>query len=201
MIDYNNWYPSKGAYEEGDRIKPKKWNEVPDEVTDGTEDNIVEYIKSEFSDLVISHHRFRGDRTVTIKKEGIHKVLQSLKEHPEFALNMLTDITAVDYLGQRPRFEIVYHLTNVNKSLRIRIKAEVPERSPEVETVTDLWLTADWLEREVFDMFGIKFKGHPDLRRILLYEEFSGHPLRKDYPWNKQQPRVKPIKPPAALPE
>jgi NADH-quinone oxidoreductase subunit C len=117
-------------------------------------------------------------------------VLKLLKE--EYGFDMLADLSAVDYLGQEPRFELVYHLNSIQKNIRLRIKSPITE-GEEADSVVSLWPIANWLEREVWDMFGIKFKNHPDLRRLLMYEEFEGHPLRKDYPINKRQPRVKPI--------
>ncbi len=103
---------------------------------------------------------------------------------------MLADLSAVDYLGQTPRFEVVYHLNSLERNVRLRVKVPVNE-GEEVESVTSLWQIANWLEREVWDMFGIRFSNHPNLKRILMYDEFEGHPLRKDYPITKRQPRVR----------
>jgi len=98
----------------------------------------------------------------------------------------------VDYLDKRtPRFEVVYHLYSLSKNHRLRVKIPVAGEDPVVDSLTPLWKGANWLEREVWDMFGIRFRGHPDLRRILLYEQFEGYPLRKDYPVNYRQPLVK----------
>ena len=98
----------------------------------------------------------------------------------------------MDYLDKRtPRFEVVYHLYSLSKNHRLRVKIPVAGEDPVVDSLTPLWKGADWLEREVWDMFGIRFRGHPDLRRILLYEQFEGYPLRKDYPVNYRQPLVK----------
>jgi NADH-quinone oxidoreductase subunit C len=105
---------------------------------------------------------------------------------------MLIDLTAVDYLPREPRFEVVYHLHSISINHRVRIKLLVPEGEPEVDSATDLWSSANWLEREVWDLYGIRFAGHPDLRRLLLYEQFEGHPLRKDYPKERRQPLVGP---------
>jgi NADH-quinone oxidoreductase subunit C len=105
--------------------------------------------------------------------------------------NFLSDVTAVDYWKQKePRFEVVYHLYSLDRGHRLRLRVPVPENDPTVESLTPLWKGANFLEREVWDLFGIRFIGHPDLRRILLYDEFQGHPLRKDYPVNLWQPRV-----------
>jgi NADH-quinone oxidoreductase subunit C len=102
------------------------------------------------------------------------------------------DITAVDHLGRKPRFDVIYHLLSVPSKRRLRIKVQVEDGESTVDSLTSLWGDANWLEREVWDMFGIRFSGHPDLRRILLYEEFQGHPLRKDYPIRKRQPLIGP---------
>jgi NADH-quinone oxidoreductase subunit C len=103
-------------------------------------------------------------------------------------------LTAVDDLCEErlPRFDVVYHFYSLEKNHRVRIKAGVDEREPEIDSISAIWPIADWFEREVWDMFGIKFKGHPNLKRILMYEEFQGHPLRKDYPVTKRQPLIGP---------
>jgi NADH-quinone oxidoreductase subunit C len=119
------------------------------------------------------------------------EIVRFLKEDPKLDFDFLADLTAVDYLGKKdPRFEAVYHQLSWQSHRRIRVKVPVPEDQPEVDSLTPLWKGANWLEREVWDMFGIRFRGHPDLRRILLYEEFRGYPLRKDYPVNQRQPLV-----------
>jgi NADH-quinone oxidoreductase subunit C len=119
------------------------------------------------------------------------EVCAFLKDNPQSDMNMLTDLTAVDYPDREPRFEVVAHLYSLNRGHRLRLKARVGDRdgeTVEIDTLTELWASANWLERECFDMLGVKFLGHPDLRRILLYPEFEGHPLRKDYPAEKIQP-------------
>jgi NADH-quinone oxidoreductase subunit C len=155
-----------------------------------SESNLIQSIRAKISKDVLGFHSYVGDDTILIRRESVFAVLKLLKE--EFGFDMLADLSAVDYLGQEPRFEVVYHLNSLQKNIRIRIKTPVSE-GEEVDSVVSLWPIANWLEREVWDMFGIKFKNHPDLRRLLMYEEFEGHPLRKDYPINKRQPRVKPI--------
>lgn len=119
--------------------------------------------------------------------KDIFEIGKALKKHFE----ILLDITAVDYFKKKEkRFEIVYHFLSLKEKVRLRIKVPVGE-GEKVPSYTPLWKNANWLEREVYDMFGIEFEGHPDLRRILLYPEFEGHPLRKDYPLKKSQPRIK----------
>jgi NADH-quinone oxidoreductase subunit C len=109
--------------------------------------------------------------------------------------DFLADVTAVDYFGRDPRFEVVYHLRSMQTGSRLRITLPVgmieDGPAPEVPSVVALWPSANWAEREVYDMYGIKFAGHPDLRRILMYEEFIGYPLRKDYPKEKRQPLIR----------
>jgi NADH-quinone oxidoreductase subunit C len=122
----------------------------------------------------------------------VQEIFRLLKEDPQLDFNFLADLTAVDYLDKRtPRFEVVYHLYSLSKNHRLRVKIPVAGEDPVVDSLTPLWKGANWLEREVWDMFGIRFRGHPDLRRILLYEQFEGYPLRKDYPVNYRQPLVK----------
>ncbi|GAB4172779.1 MAG: NADH-quinone oxidoreductase subunit C [Calditrichia bacterium] len=132
----------------------------------------------------VSFEEFKGMLTVIIQKKDIIPVLKYLKTHKQFKFDYLTDVTAVDYLDmeKEPRFAMVYHLQSLDNDFRIRVRALVEEDDVEVDTVSSLWKGAIWLEREVFDMFGIIFKGHPDLRRILTPDNFDGHPLRKDYP-------------------
>jgi NADH-quinone oxidoreductase subunit C len=108
-------------------------------------------------------------------------------------MDMLIDLTCVDFPDREPRFEVVAHLYSLNKGHRLRLKARVGNEEgddAEIDSVADLWASANWAEREAWDMFGVRFRGHPDLRRILMYPEFDGHPLRKDYPANKIQPLV-----------
>ena len=137
-------------------------------------------------------HAKLGDATVVVDKERLVEVMRLLRDDPELAFDMLTDLTCVDYLGEQPRFEMVYHLYSVTQNHRLRVKARVPEQPCEIDTLCPLWASANWMEREVWDLYGVRFTGHPDPRRILLYEEFQGHPLRKDYPKERRQPLVGP---------
>jgi len=118
--------------------------------------------------------------------------MRFLRDDPATQFEMLSDVCAVDYLPRVPRFEVVYHLYSVAKNHRLRVKVICDGASPSVPSVTALWESANWMEREVWDLYGIRFDGHPDLRRILLYDEFEGHPLRKDYPKERRQPLVGP---------
>jgi NADH-quinone oxidoreductase subunit C len=141
---------------------------------------------------VLETHARLGDVTALVKKEQIGEVMRFLRDDPELSFDILMDLTCVDYLGQQPRFEIVYHLYSLAKNHRLRVKARVAEDTCEIETLCPLWASANWMEREVWDLYGVRFVGHPDLRRILLYEEFQGHPLRKDYPKERRQPLLGP---------
>ncbi len=126
-----------------------------------------------------------------LKREEAKEILSALKTEESFLFNMLIDITAVDWLETRePRFDVIYQLLSLTYYHRLTLKIMVPNTEPELDSVLELWPAANFLEREVWDMFGIRFRGHDDLRRILLYEEFVGHPLRKDYPLRGKQPRV-----------
>lgn len=141
--------------------------------------------------IPLENHAWEFGLTVGVRPENALEVFRRLKDEPEFQLNFLVDVTAVDFLDQREtRFEVVYHLLSLSHLHRLCVKIQVGEETPEVDSVVSLWPTANFLEREVFDMYGIRFRGHGDLRRILLYDEFVGHPLRKDYPLRGKQPRV-----------
>ncbi len=168
--------------------------------------SLSEQIKEKFGSAILGTHNFRGDDTLVVPPGSLHQVLRHLKENPEFYFNVLMDLTAVDYQtfgdpglvrpdvkeGKGSRFEVVYHLYSMDKNHRLRVKVPVEEADCVMPTATDLWAAADWYEREIWDMFGIRFEGHPNLKRILMYEEFVGHPLRKDYPVNKRQPLIGP---------
>lgn len=137
----------------------------------------------------------KGDESIAVKREGVLEVCRVLKESP-FDFNMLMDLFAVDYLHwpEKPsRFEVVYNLYSLQNKTRLFMKVAVSEKEAEIPSVCGLWPAANWFEREVYDMMGIRFKGHPNLKRILMYEGFEGHPLRKDYPFNKRQPILGPV--------
>ena len=137
-------------------------------------------LKERFAAEIIDIKEFRGEVTVTVKKDNIVEICNFLKS--ALAFNMLTDVTAVDYLGQDPRFLVVYNVYSIPNKDRLRVKAQVSVGDATIDTVSSVWSSAEWLEREVFDLFGIKFNSHPDLRRILLTDDWVGYPLRKDYP-------------------
>ncbi|MFQ5893348.1 MAG: NADH-quinone oxidoreductase subunit C [Nitrospinota bacterium] len=157
----------------------------------------LQLLQERFRSVIREVHTLHGDDTVVIEPDANRDVLRFCKEEPKLAYSFLMDVTCVDYLhypGREglPRFAVVYHLYSLEHNHRVRITCPVAEDDPAVASVVELWPIADWLEREAWDMFGVTFTGHPDLRRILLYEEFEGHPLRKDYPIARRQPLVGP---------
>ncbi|MBI3312076.1 MAG: NADH-quinone oxidoreductase subunit C [Candidatus Omnitrophica bacterium] len=189
---------------------------------------VSDIVRDQFPQWVIATHRYRGDETVVITREGLLAVCRFLRDDPAMAMNFLMDLTCVDYLGfgtapasaptlktpsplpyfmkSKPstetwnrqidpaaRFEVAYHLYSLTRNHRVRLKVPVTAEDPTVDSVTSLWESANWFEREAWDMFGIRFTGHPDLTRILMYEPFEGHPLRKDYPVSKRQPLIGPV--------
>ncbi|MDA8087572.1 MAG: NADH-quinone oxidoreductase subunit C [Nitrospiraceae bacterium] len=144
---------------------------------------IAEKIKETFPDEVAAVSQFRDQVSVHLKKDRIFEICQYLHDTPELDFDYLVDVCGVDYLGKKtPRFEVVYHMYSIAQRHFIRLRAQVPEEEPVIRSVVPVWRGADWHERECFDMMGIRFEGHPDLRRILLPEDWVGHPLRKDYP-------------------
>ena len=187
---------------------------------------LIESVTNRFPDAVSASHAYRGDQTVVVRPEFLLPIARFLKEDPALQMNLLVDVTAVDYstFGKSPtpaffassgiavrpssqipdedpwpgppakaRFAVVYHFYSIDHKHRLRLVVPVEETEAELDSLTPLWAGADWLEREVWDMYGIRFRGHPNLKRILMYKEFEGHPLRKDYPVNKRQPLIGPV--------
>jgi NADH-quinone oxidoreductase subunit C len=124
----------------------------------------------------------RDEMTVYVERGAIREACVVLKDDAECAFNFLSDITCVDWYPSEPRFEVVYHLLSIPKKERVRLKVRLNAASPAIESLTSVWPGANYFEREVFDLFGIRFTGHPYLRRILMPEDWEGYPLRKDYP-------------------
>jgi NADH-quinone oxidoreductase subunit C len=151
---------------------------------------LIDLVKSRFGDAVLETDERLGEETVVVARDALPEICRALRDDPETAFDFLTDLTAVDLHGRTPRFEIVAHLFSLSKRHRLRLKVRVDEAEPSAPTLSGVWKNANWLEREIYDMFGVRFEGHPDLRRILLYPEFVGYPLRKDYPVNKRQPLI-----------
>jgi NADH-quinone oxidoreductase subunit C len=154
---------------------------------------LISLVSEQFKGKVLETHSQHGDDTLVLEAHSWQAVHQFLRDNSRTRMDMLTDLTAVDFPEREPRFEVVSHVYSLSLGHRLRLKARVGDSEgddAEVLTLTDLWASANWMEREVWDMFGIKFRGHPDLRRILMYPEFEGHPLRRDYPADKIQPLV-----------
>ena len=155
----------------------------------------VRKLREAFPDAVLEVGFFRSEVTVVLRREEIVKVCRFLRDDPDLRYDFLSDLTAVDRLGspQRgsptfgARFEVVYHLYSIPRKGRVRLKVRA-EEGEAVPSVTSVWEGANWYEREVYDLFGIPFEGHPDLRRLIMPEEFEGHPLRKDFPVSAAPP-------------
>jgi NADH-quinone oxidoreductase subunit C len=154
---------------------------------------VLDALKSRFGAAILETHSDYGDDTAVVDPASWKAVCQFLHDDPQMDFDMPVDLAGVDYPKRLPRMEVVMHLYSVGRRHRVRLKARVGDDELlgcELESVVSIWPGFDWLEREVFDMSGVTFKGHPDLRRILMYPEFEGHPLRKDYPAQKVQPLI-----------
>ncbi len=161
-----------------------------------TPEQLAESVRQKFPNVVTAACVTAGSATVTVKKQGVKGFCSSLRSDPAFSFNILMDLFAVDYKEweeKDARFEVVYNLFSLKHNHRLFVKAAVTEEDSAVDSVVPIWPAANWFEREVWDLMGVRFNGHPDLRRLLMYEGFEGHPLRKDYPVNKRQPLVGPL--------
>ncbi|MBE7462972.1 MAG: NADH-quinone oxidoreductase subunit C [Planctomycetes bacterium] len=153
-------------------------------------EKLQQAVRERFEPVVLDWTVFRDQPCLHLSRDRVVDVMRFLRDEAAFKFEMLTDVTALDHLKLPPemeswareRFAVVYHLFSLSHNARLRVKAYVPEEPCEIESVTGLWLGANWAEREVYDMYGIVFLGHPDLRRILTPDHYEGHPLRKDYP-------------------
>jgi len=145
-------------------------------------DGILSKVKEKFPESVLDASTFRGEITLYLRAEDILPICRFLHDDPELSFDFLTDLCGVDNHPHEPRFQVVYHLCAMKTRLRLRLKVSLPHGVPRIASVVSVWKAANWLEREAFDMFGIRFLEHPDLRRILLTPDWEGHPLRKDYP-------------------
>lgn len=146
----------------------------------------IKFIQDKFGEAIVQAKVEFGQAILEVKPATLHELLQFCRDDSRLKMHMLLDVVAVDFPRQPSRFEVVYLLYSVELKVRMRIKVRVAEGEA-LPTATDLWRSADWAEREVWDMFGIRFTGHPNLKRILMFEGFEGHPLRKDYPINRRQ--------------
>ncbi len=151
-------------------------------IQDLEQNPIVRKLREWSAQAVAEASIFRGELTVVVPREQLRHVAEFLQGDPELQFTLLSDITATDGFPLEPRFELNYHLVSLAGRERLRVKVRLAGSEPVADSVTTVWPTADWHEREIFDLFGVRFEGHPDLRRILMPEDWEGHPLRKDYP-------------------
>ncbi len=155
------------------------------------EEILVKKVKDAFRDAIIETAVYKGEVTHLVDKMALGSIGTFLKTDPGLRMNYLVDVLGVDYHTRVPRFEVVYHLYSIIKKHRLRLKIKAAEGET-VPSVTSVWLGANWPEREVYDMFGIVFEGHPGLKRIYLPEDWEGFPLRKDYPLRGYKDRYNP---------
>jgi NADH-quinone oxidoreductase subunit C len=141
----------------------------------------IDRVKGQFGASILRAETFRDEATLIVERDRIVEVLEFLKEDPDLSYDYLTDICGVDYKPRKPRFEVVYHLCSTKFDRRLRVKVPLEEGDP-IRSSESIWKAANWYERETYDMLGIRFENHPDLRRILMWEGFEGHPLRRDFP-------------------
>lgn len=154
---------------------------IPSENIANKLNELISIMQQKFSSKIIESSHSFGDLVVTVDKESLLEVIAFLKDDSGYLFRQLTDVTAIDYPNKENRFTVVYQLLSLSFNLRLRLKIEIPENYI-VDSLFNRYSNADWLEREVFDMFGIYFKNHPDLRRLLTDFGFEGYPLRKDFP-------------------
>ena len=174
--------------------EPETWTEREAEVQ--AEGLVLQRLREKFGQALLEVKAWRNETTVVLAPQDLVRVCRFLRDEPDLAFDFLSDVTGVDRMmlpESSPRFEVVYHVYSLQYRRRLRLKVRVGNGQA-VPTVTDLWPTANWHEREVYDLFGVPFEGHPDLRRILTPDDWEGHPLRKDYPveaspkWWEEEP-------------
>lgn len=157
------------------------------------EDKLRHFFNTNFAEALIKEDNFRNQQSFYIKENFLLEICQALYDNEELNVKLLSDITSLDWLNHANekfgRFEIIYNFYSINNKYRFFIKVCIDEDNASVDSLTSIWAGADWMEREVFDMMGIKFNGHPDLTKILTPDELEGHPLRKDFPLTYEQPR------------
>lgn len=146
---------------------------------------VQEFLAERLGPDALDAHAFRGDATVVVARERVVDVLRWLREEP-WRFEVLTDLTAWDRYPTEPRFEVVYHLLSLRRRERLRVKTRVPGDDPTLPSAVSVFAGANWFEREVWDLFGVRFTGHPNLVRILMPDDWEGHPLRRDYPLTEE---------------
>lgn len=150
-----------------------------------TQEEIVAKIQDRYADQITGVYYFAGQGNVSVKSKKILDICKFMRDEPGLEFDYLADLAGADYPDrsyEEGRFEVVYNLYSIQRNHRIRIKVPLPEDKPVVESVVGIWVTADWHEREAFDLYGIKFNNHPNLTRILMPDDYQWHPLRKDFP-------------------
>jgi NADH-quinone oxidoreductase subunit C len=143
---------------------------------------VVERLRGWNAQAVSQVIEYRGETTIVVPHGLLRAAARECRDNPELRFNFLSDATCVDRFPVEPRFELNYQLVSLSRLARVRLRTSVSGQQPVIESLVPVWTGANWLEREIFDLFGIRFEGHPDLRRILLPEEFEGFPLRRDFP-------------------
>lgn len=154
-------------------------------VTDNTSqvsNVVVEALRSWSANAIEEVIEFRGETTIVVARKVLRAAAARCREDNALQFNLLTDATCIDRFPMEPRFEMNYHLVSIPNRRKVRLRVRLSGDDPVIDSLVPVWPGANWLEREIFDLFGIQFTGHPDLRRILLPEDWEGHPLRKDYP-------------------
>ena len=154
-------------------------------VTDNTSqvsNVVVEALRSWSANAIEEVIEFRGETTIVMARKVLRAAAARCREDNALQFNLLTDATCIDRFPMEPRFEMNYHLVSIPNRRKVRLRVRLSGDDPVIDSLVPVWPGANWLEREIFDLFGIQFTGHPDLRRILLPEDWEGHPLRKDYP-------------------
>jgi NADH-quinone oxidoreductase subunit C len=155
-------------------------------------EEIGRLVKAKFPGAILKEDLSHDEYTIVVARESWPELAAYLRDDSRLQFDYLSDLTAVDYMGQEPRFYVVAHVYSIPKNHRIRVKIPAGNGDEPFPSVTSIWKAANWLEREVYDMFGIEFSGHPDLRRILMWDDFEGHPLRKDFSVFPEEPQEGP---------
>jgi NADH-quinone oxidoreductase subunit C len=170
--------------EGGARLEPLKYAVEAPKVTDKPveENPIIQKLRAWNEKAIAEASQFRGELTIVVPREHLWRAAEYLQAERGLQFDLLSDISAVDRFPMEPRFELNYHLLSISQRLTVRLRVWLPGEDPVVSTLIPVWPTANWHEREIFDLFGIRFDGHPDLHRILMPDDWEGYPLRKDYP-------------------
>lgn len=157
------------------------------------EEKVRQFLETNFKEAIVREDNFRGQQSFYINRDLVYDVLESLRGDRGLEFNLLADVCSLDWLGhpeeKEGRFEVIYNLYSIKNKYRLLIKVHLSGKDPVIDTVTPIWQTANWLEREVWDMMGIKFSGHPNLVKIVTPDELEGHPLRKDFPLTYEMPQ------------